>query len=146
MFVVRLGLALAMLEATTMAVAWACSCETTGPEDAIASGDPIVLATIVGFPQPEPSGGCGGRHDEPGDPFLMTVDIDVTEVIAGDATLGPMQVRMAEDSSCSLPLGEGETWVLQIYDGDLVGGCTASALVTGPDDPLVEALRDAAGP
>ena len=120
-------------------VAWACSCDTTTPAEAVASGDAVVVATIVGVSWP--TLGCGGGAHR-------NVRIEITEVVAGPAKLGEMRIKTNDSSaSCGLDLAKDEIWVLQLFESDngtYASLCTAAQRIEGPDDAWLEALREAA--
>ncbi len=110
------GLTLFQLGTTT--VAWAYSCD--GPpiaDEVIASGNTIVVGTILSIRPP--GAGCSREPIE-----FTTVLVHVTEVIAGDATLGPLEVRMG----LHLDLEEGARWVLEVYGEQFIGVFDADVL------------------
>lgn len=118
------------------AVAWGCSCVPTTAEDAVTSGDAIVVANIksvgLGFV------GCS--------PSPVTAVVEVTEVIAGEATTGTLKVHTGMGGGdCGLNLKAGQQWVLQVFGDDAtVSLCSASAPITGENDAWVAELRAAA--
>ena len=126
----RAFLGLCAFQAAYTSIAWACSCRPTTAEEAIASGDPIVVADVTST-----RSGCSGN---------TRVTIDVQEVIAGTASLGEMQVFDNRSTSCSLGVQEGETWILQIFNEDRIALCDASQELEGEDDPWLAELRAAA--
>lgn len=118
--------------------AWACKCVQVTPEEAVDSGDLLVVATITNVRRPPV--GCGGATRP------LRVAVEVVEVISGDGVAGRQIVHTNRDSAaCGLDLNEGETWVLQVSgDDDTVSLCSAAKKLDGDDDPWLVALRDAA--
>lgn len=135
---VRMSAWLVVLQLGQASIAWACECPPPTPEGAVSSGDAIVVATIDGVGG---SGlGCGGLG-------LRNVRIEITEVVAGPAELGEMQIETPYGGSCEFEIAKDETWVLQIYESDgspLASPCSVSQRIESDDDPWLVALRDAA--
>ena len=126
---------LVVLQLGHVTVAWACKCGETDANEAVASGDPLVVATIADV---------GGRTWGCGSPTQTVVRIEVTERLSGNAELGVAEVRTNRGAgSCALPVTTGERWVLQIRDGT-VSSCSASRRIQGDDDPWLAELRGAA--
>ena len=127
---------LVVLQLGHVTVAWACKCSDTDANEAVASGDPLVVATITRV-----AGrtlGCGGEPRN-------VVRIEVTEVLGGAAELGAADVLTNRGGgACGLGVTTGERWVLQIQDGT-ISSCSASQRIQSDDDPWLAELREAAG-
>lgn len=140
---------LVVLQLGHVTVAWACSCVPLEASEVVASGESVVVATIVTspfVPVAAQASGCGGG-DTSNEPSVSRVsaEIEVTEVVAGDAEIGTRVVSTSSDGdACGVDFVAGETWVLQIGPDDSVSLCSGSRRIQGDDDPWLVSLREAA--